>query len=112
MIAFPPGFATSGRVLIETCTRRSDGLGELEELWDENHRNRLFLQRALMALPRPQSRRSRHEGTRIRDSRNSRRTWLDFDIRASLLQHARRLLDDLDTNRASIFLKMAEGMGK
>jgi hypothetical protein len=34
-----------------------------------------------------------------------------FQLRTCLLRHARRLLEDLDTNRASTFLKMADSIG-
>ncbi len=97
--------------LIDTCTTRSAGLGELEELWDENHRNRLFLQRTLIALPRSQG---DEVDVRVKNPRFSKLSadLAGFHVRALLLRQARRLLDDLDTNRAGIFLKMAEGMGK
>ena len=98
--------------LIETCTMRSRGLGELEELWDENHRSRLFLQRAMIALPRPQV----DEVDMRVGAGNPRFAKLSadlagFNLRASLLRQARRLLDDLDVKRASSFLKLAEGLG-
>ncbi len=99
--------------LIETCTSRSDRLGEMEEQWDENHRDRIFLQRALIAMPRPQV---DEVDMRVR-IKNPHFAKLSqelavFHVRALLLRHARRLVDDLDSNRAGIFLKLAEGMGK
>jgi hypothetical protein len=98
--------------LIESCTSRADGLGELEELWDENYRNRLFLQRALIAMPRPQvdeiDLRARVKYPRFAKLSQG---LADFNLWALFIQHVHRLLDDFDLNRAAFFLKLAEGLG-
>jgi len=91
----------------DACVTRANGLGGLEEVGDENHRNRLALQRTLIALPLPLV-----DDMRFKNPRFAKLSLelAGFHIRARLLQHARRLLDDFDANRAGIFLKMADGM--
>ena len=93
-----------------TCTTRSSGLGEMEAVWDENHRNRLDLQHALLALPLPLV---DLVDARVKNPRFAKLSvdLAVFHLRALLLRHARRLADDLDTNRANILLKMAGSMG-
>jgi len=93
----------------DACMTRANGLGDPEEVSDENHRNRLALQRSLIALPLPLV-----DDMRFKNPRLAKLSveLARFHIRALLLRHARRLLDDFDTNRAGIFLKMADGMAK
>jgi len=97
--------------LSATCTTRANGLGDMEEVWDENHRNRLAVERTLIALPLPLL---DEINMRVKNPRFAKLSedLAGFQIRAILLMHARRLLDDLDTNRAGIFLRMAAGIAK
>ena len=96
--------------LSTTCTTRADGLGDLREAWDENHRNHLALQRALCSMPLPLA----HEvELSVRNPRFAKFSvdLAVFQIQDYLLRHARRLLEDFDTNLAGTFLKMADGIG-
>ena len=96
--------------LVASCTKRGDALDELREPWDENHRNRVALERALISLPLPLV---QEVVTSVRNPRLAKLSadLAAFQLQALLLRHARRLLQDLDTNRAGIFLKMADVIG-
>ncbi len=92
--------------LADACIKRGDGLADPDELWDENHRSRVSLERTLAALPRPLV------DLALSRVRNPRFPKLAADlagihVRAILLRNARRLLEDLDTTRAAAYLKMA-----